>query len=29
MLFGEHNADRRLLSIAVAVEQVVSPVRLS
>ena len=27
MLFGEHNADRRLLSIAAAVEQVVSPVR--
>jgi aspartyl-tRNA(Asn)/glutamyl-tRNA(Gln) amidotransferase subunit A len=28
MLFGEHNADRRLLSIAAAIEQVVSPVRL-
>jgi len=25
MLIGEHNADRRLLSIAAAVEQVVSP----
>jgi aspartyl-tRNA(Asn)/glutamyl-tRNA(Gln) amidotransferase subunit A len=25
MLFGEHNADRRLLSIAAAIEQVVSP----
>ena len=29
MLFGEHNADRRLLSIAAAIEKVVSPVRLS
>jgi aspartyl-tRNA(Asn)/glutamyl-tRNA(Gln) amidotransferase subunit A len=27
MLFGQHGADRRLLSIAAAVEQVVSPVR--
>jgi aspartyl-tRNA(Asn)/glutamyl-tRNA(Gln) amidotransferase subunit A len=26
MLFGEHNADRRLLSIAAAIEKVVSPV---
>src|ERR1700730_14378273 len=25
MLFGQHNADRRLLSIAAAIEQVVSP----
>jgi aspartyl-tRNA(Asn)/glutamyl-tRNA(Gln) amidotransferase subunit A len=29
MLFGEYNADRRLLSIAAAIEQVVSPFRLS
>jgi aspartyl-tRNA(Asn)/glutamyl-tRNA(Gln) amidotransferase subunit A len=27
MLFGEHNADRRVLSIAAAIEQVVSPLR--
>ena len=27
MLFGQHNADRRLLSIAAAIEKVVSPNR--
>jgi hypothetical protein len=26
MLFGEHNADRRLLAVAAAIEKVVSPV---